>query len=143
VGVDACLEIERARCAAADACEAAEVAACKRQVDVQCLHGFSKSAQPSPREADQCAQALGQVAECVSKRGRKVAPDTCELELSQKSPARACELVQSPHVLRACRFLERDEDNEQDNDAEDDNTRDEDDEQNNTGSEDASATRDE
>lgn len=119
VGVDACLRVERARCEAAAACDLSEKAACLRYVEVQCLHGFVKSGQPTDRQATQCSDALGQLAECVEKRGTKASPERCELELTVSAPARACELVESPHELRACRFLappDKDEDDDDDDD---------------------------
>lgn len=121
VGVDACLRVERARCEAAAACDLSEQAACLRYVEIQCLHGFVKSAQPTEKQANQCSSALGQLAECVEERGPKTSPARCELELTVPAPARACELVESPHEMRACRFLtppDKDEDEDEDDDDE-------------------------
>lgn len=125
IGVDACLKIERARCSAADACGLSERLACERYVDVQCLHGFVKSAQPTEKQTQQCADALGQLAECVADKGRKVSANTCKLELNQTASAPACEFVESPYDLRACRFLtppddDGDEEGNEDEDNQDD-----------------------
>ncbi len=131
VGVDACLKIERAHCHAAEACGASDGVACERYVEVQCLHGFVKSALPNEKQTNQCANALGQVAECAEKRGHKVSVDVCELEADDPAPARACELVDVPYELKACRFLAPpdtdEEDDEEDQDEPEDDTNDNDD----------------
>lgn len=121
VGVEACLTIERARCEAAHACGLAESAACQRSVEVQCLHGFSKSALPNERQTTQCADTLGQLAECVDKRGERVSAERCELELRQERAQKACDLVDAPERLRACTFLAaEDEETDEERDEETD-----------------------
>lgn len=113
-GVDACLKIERERCKAADACGVSDGTACERYVEVQCLHGFVKSALPNEKQTNQCASALGQLAECAIDRGSKTSVEACDLEVDDSAPARACDLVDDPHELRACRFLasENEDENE-------------------------------
>jgi hypothetical protein len=105
VGVDECLKIERARCEAADLCRLSERAACERYVEVQCLHGFVKSSQPTEKQTNQCTASLGQLAECVEARGRRATTAACKLEVTETAADRACELVEYPYDLRACKFL--------------------------------------
>jgi hypothetical protein len=69
VGVQACRQIETARCEAAPACpmyfdlsqpvpDGDPVAACVRYYNDECLHGLVTSVAPSSAEVNQCAAAI-------------------------------------------------------------------------------------
>jgi hypothetical protein len=71
IGVDACKRIEQVRCESAQACgisldhpvhegdtPQANVAACIRYYDDQCLHGIAGPAEPKPQEVDACVNAI-------------------------------------------------------------------------------------
>lgn len=73
VGVDACKRVEQVRCESAQACgldltqpvhrgtsESANVAACIRYYDDQCLHGIvaRDNGEPTPQVVDACVDAI-------------------------------------------------------------------------------------
>lgn len=91
VGVDACRKIEKVRCESAAACgidlarpvhtgdtPKADVAACIRYYDDQCLHGLVTKTEPSPQAVDACVEAI---------------------------IMGACSVVEAPETDPACAFL--------------------------------------
>lgn len=71
VGVDACRKIEKVRCESAGACgidlirpvhagegPKADVAACTRYYDDQCLHGLVMAKEPGAQAVDACVDAI-------------------------------------------------------------------------------------
>jgi hypothetical protein len=69
VGVDACKQIEAARCKAAGACSVAlepphaasgsQVDACIRFYDIACLHGLALGSDPGSTAVNACVAAIG------------------------------------------------------------------------------------
>jgi hypothetical protein len=68
VGVDACKQVESARCQAASACgvsleppyhtAGSDVDACVRFYDVACLHGLASGTDPGPTAVSACVAAI-------------------------------------------------------------------------------------
>lgn len=71
IGVESCQKIERVRCESAPACgislrrplhhgesPEADVAACIRYYDDQCLHGLALARDPGPQAVDACVAAI-------------------------------------------------------------------------------------
>ena len=106
-GVDDCREIERARCAAAGACDVgidtkADQEACERFARDNCLHGL---AAPVPRrsELDSCLAAIAAAGDCSGK-GVKTLAATCKIPTTDPQTT-ACQVVEDPELATACTFL--------------------------------------
>ncbi len=93
VGVDACRQIETARCENANSCgidlthpthrgdsPGLDVGACKRYYDDACLHGFVASEDPGPAKVQDCVNVIN-------------------------DPNTSCEIVLAPEKSPACAFL--------------------------------------
>ncbi|MGC4088847.1 MAG: hypothetical protein QM756_13295 [Polyangiaceae bacterium] len=100
-GVEECRAIESARCSAAEACGAvSDVDACKRFYRDQCLHGLSVEA-PGMPAAKACVAAIQEAEACA-----RAEADTVEASCTEfRTQTRACERIQTPEYLPACRFL--------------------------------------
>lgn|SRR5215472_6555127 len=98
VGIEACREIESARCTAAAPCEKActinmsipphrnspttDVQACQQYYDVACLHGLEATSEPGDPAVQSCINAIN------------VAAKTCD-----------CNTILHPETNPACAFL--------------------------------------
>ena len=93
VGIDACRQIERARCENANSCgidlskpvhrgdsPALDVGACKRYYDDACLHGLVTTEDPGAAKVDDCVKVLN-------------------------DPATGCDIIRNPEKHPACAFL--------------------------------------
>ena len=93
VGVDACRQIETARCENANSCgidltmpvhrgdsPSLDVGACKRYYDDACLHGFVTSESPDPGKVQDCVNVIN-------------------------DPNTSCDVVLAPEKSPACSFL--------------------------------------
>ena len=97
MGIEACRELESARCRLAEACgDVPDAESCERFYRDQCLHGLSVP-EPSDREVEACAAALDEAAECA-----RAGDDSAACR-------DACDAVSSPASLRACVFLATDD----------------------------------
>src|SRR5690242_19222484 len=68
VGLDACRQIESARCEEAPSCPdlgVKDVDACKRYYRDQCLHGLSISESPGTPAVDKCVNAIHAAGKCA------------------------------------------------------------------------------
>jgi hypothetical protein len=93
VGVDACQEVESARCRAAPGCgvsieppfstSGSNVDACIRYYDIACLHGLASGNEPAPAAVSACVAAI--------------AAHPCD--------AHAANLVETPESDPACAWL--------------------------------------
>ena len=102
VGVQACRQIETARCEAAPACAASftlssqpvpdgdPVAACVRYYNDACLHGMATSVAPSNIQVNQCVAV-------IAAAGKAAA--------TERDSGAACTTVAYPQNSAACAFL--------------------------------------
>ncbi|WP_437664106.1 hypothetical protein [Sorangium sp. So ce1182] len=127
VGVDACRQIERARCEAAAVCpEWVGTAAADEQVKTcvefywdHCLHGIEKArittnagvvqAAPEPTDAEvqACIAAIGAARDCASSKVASIAecPAAPPAEGEDASVSPCVVITQKAHVLEACAFV--------------------------------------
>lgn len=112
VGVEACRDIERARCRAGQGCDALDiedVAACERFYRDQCLHGLAVKEAPSKRLVKSCVAAIEQAGACVTTDPTQPL-DACPGEdlasgFDATRISSVCDAIVSPERLVACSFL--------------------------------------
>jgi hypothetical protein len=99
-GVEACKKIEKVRCESAQACgidlkkptherdddPVANVAACTRYYDDQCLHGNVVEVEPAPQDVDKCVDAII-TGDCAVVRSPEIHPSCAFLRLPTKVTA--------------------------------------------------------
>jgi len=108
VGIDACRDIETARCEAAKYCgRIDDVAACQRFYRDHCLHGLAKGVEsPADDEVAACVQTIERAGQCAKDKGRLAQLDECDSEVTSSSPASgACVIVLYPEWSAECAFL--------------------------------------
>lgn len=98
IGVEACKKIEKVRCESAQACgidlkrpaherdddPVANVAACIRYYDDQCLHGIVVETEPAPQAVDACVNAII-TSDCSVVRSPEIHPSCAFLRLPTKA----------------------------------------------------------
>jgi hypothetical protein len=110
VGVDACRQIESARCEAAAHCgfEPTEVDDCKLVYNDQCLHGIENAGyRPTDGDTEGCVAAVKAAGDCAANGVASMS--ACPAApLVAGTPERApCDIVLSrAHELEACAFAE-------------------------------------
>jgi hypothetical protein len=117
IGIEACRDIETARCNAAAFCgmTAQEVSDCKIFYHDQCLHGIENSivndgGDPPQTETNGCVTEIGLLQACIQAGGKTMADCTkvtltvgIDPAVSKKDP---CEvLMHEPEDLSACSFI--------------------------------------
>jgi hypothetical protein len=103
VSVDGCRRIEEARCDAAVSCPSLGVkdaAECKRFYRDQCLHGLAVADDPGGPVIEQCVEQIRLTGLCAASD-----PSCTALPATEPTAASACEIVQKPQLLVACKFL--------------------------------------
>lgn len=116
IGVDACRELEYARCEAAAACPDEEgvaigdVDACKRFYRDHCLHGLAVKSAPSSRKLATCRRTIEAAGRCASELGASTPLASCAFEstLAPTTLRTACELVAEPEQAAECGWLTED-----------------------------------
>ncbi|HVY45059.1 MAG TPA: hypothetical protein VHB21_04230 [Minicystis sp.] len=116
VGVDACRQIEDARCQASTACgfSAQEVSDCQLFYHDECLHGIENTTEnmgagPTQAEVTACVDAVKQLGACIQGGGQTFGD--CKITISTSAdPAvadhKACEVLQhEPEAIGACAFI--------------------------------------
>jgi uncharacterized membrane protein YgcG len=106
VGIDACRDIERARCRASEACGTVDgVAACERYVRDHCLHGLA-DAPPSQAVVDGCVQVIVSAGKCAEGDPEARLED-CDPFVTESEPSLilACDVVAHPERADECAFL--------------------------------------
>jgi hypothetical protein len=105
VGIQACRDIERARCEAGAHCGLTDdVDGCKRFYRDQCLHGMQTDKSPGDRAVDQCTQAIRAAGECASQGKEELAD--CPAALTWRTPlSKTCDAVLFPQEISPCDFL--------------------------------------
>lgn len=109
-GVDACRDIEQARCSAAKSCGLIEdVDACKRFYRDQCLHGLSVKS-PGSLQVGDCVATIRAAGLCAAQdQGSKLSE--CDPPLgSAAADEPVCHLIDAPETASACSFLAPGED---------------------------------
>lgn len=123
VGVEACREIEGARCRAAAQCGLIEdVGNCERFYQDHCLHGVRLEQGPRSVDVRQCVEAIEAAGRCAERRGARTAPAECgSSQLSESTARRVCDIVVEPERAPDCTFLdpEPETDRETDTDEQD------------------------
>lgn len=116
IGVDACREVEYARCEATATCPdedgvvLADVEACKRFYRDHCLHGLTVSAAPSTRKLTACRRTIEAAGRCAAASGPDTPLASCafDAELGPTTLATACDLVAEPEQTVECGWLTED-----------------------------------
>lgn len=104
-GIDACRDIEQARCGAAKSCGLIDdVEACKRFYRDQCLHGLSVKS-PGALQVNDCVATIRSAGLCAAQdQGARLSQ--CDAPLSSRvGDETACELINAPETATACSFL--------------------------------------
>lgn len=105
-GVDACRDIELARCQAAKLCgSVTDEAACRRFYRDQCLHGLPVR-DPGESEVEACVAVLDRAAVCAAE-GPDTPLDDCAEAVSVDviAAGSVCDLVAAPELALECSFL--------------------------------------
>jgi hypothetical protein len=115
VGVDACRQIENARCQASVACgfTAADVTSCVSFYHDQCLHGLENAtAEPAQTNIDLCIAALDAVGTCAAQGDLTMADCTPPVTLNPAldggliDTETPCQVLQhEPEDLNDCAFI--------------------------------------
>jgi len=114
-GVEACREIEQARCTAAKSCGIVDdVVECQRFYRDQCLHGMAV-ATPSSVVVRECVAVIRNAGVCAAEsEGSETPLDLCSAgtptPVDAPGAATACDIVRSPEKALACAFLAPDQD---------------------------------
>jgi hypothetical protein len=108
VGVDACRDVELARCEAAQYCGTIDdVAACRRFYRDHCLHGLRKGIETPPEdEVNACVEAIKKAGQCA-KGDRDARLEDCMPDVTRDSgeATHACDIVLFPEWADECSFL--------------------------------------
>lgn len=114
-GVEACREIEQARCTAAKNCGIVDdVEECQRFYRDQCLHGMAV-ATPSSVVVRECVAVIRSAGVCAAEaEGSETPLDSCSAGTPTLDDApgaeTACDIVKAPEKALACAFLAPDQD---------------------------------
>jgi hypothetical protein len=108
VGIDACRDIEHARCEAAQYCgRIDDVEACQRYYRDECLHGLAEGVeQPTPDMVEACVTTIERAGQCA-KEDRDARLTSCSPEVSDdpRGAQTACQIVLLPEWASECSFL--------------------------------------
>ncbi|MDI1447714.1 hypothetical protein [Polyangium sp. 6x1] len=115
VGLDACREIESARCEATQACGATEAEAtyCIDLYRDQCLHGLQSGVEPGADATARCVEAVRAVAACARAGAASMADCPAEPLVAGADPAAItpCTVItRKPERLADCAFVAKPED---------------------------------
>ncbi|MDI3287538.1 hypothetical protein [Polyangium sp. 15x6] len=110
VGIDACREIETARCEATQACGATEAEAtfCINLYRDQCLHGIQNDVEPSADATARCVEAVRAVAACARAGAATMADCPAEPLIAAADPAAIAPclvITRKPEQLADCAFV--------------------------------------
>ena len=108
VGIDACRDIETARCEAAQYCGRIEdVEACQRFYRDHCLHGLAEGVEgPADDAVADCVATIEKAGECA--KGDPLALlSSCDTQVTTNpnEATRACHIVLFPEFAAECSFL--------------------------------------
>jgi hypothetical protein len=117
VGIEACRQVERARCDVAPRCSGYEgspaietdeqVRNCRDFYRDHCLLGLENTEDvPGQGEIDACVEAIQKTAACRSPQKSTMAECGVALRDGEDTSAEPCGILQEPHRLNACRWLD-------------------------------------
>ena len=108
VGIDACRDIETARCEAAQYCgRIDDVEACQRYYRDHCLHGLAEGVEaPTPDQVEACVKTIERAGQCA-KEDRAARLVDCDPQVSEdpRGADLACTIVLLPEFATECSFL--------------------------------------
>ena len=108
VGIDACRDIETARCDAAQYCgRIDDVEACQRFYRDHCLHGLAEGVETPPDDAvADCVAAIQRAGECA-KDNPLAKLDDCSPPVTRdgRGAKYACQIILAPEWSSECSFL--------------------------------------
>ena len=109
-GIEACREIESARCEATLACDAteAQVTYCIDLYRDQCLHGIRSGTEPGADATARCVEAIGAVAACARANAASMADCPAEPLVAGVDPVSLSPCVvitRRPEQLLDCAFV--------------------------------------
>lgn len=115
VGLEACRDIEYARCEARAHCgedtglHVADVDACKRFYRDQCLHGLDREESPSDLAVKRCVNAIKSAGTCAAQGGGDAPLSSCTFTpaLPATTLETACGLLGQPELSPPCSFLSK------------------------------------
>jgi hypothetical protein len=121
-GIEACRQVELARCNAAVHCGLVEEAtACELYFRDHCLHGVSGDEAPRAVAVSECVESIEAAGRCARRQGRDTSPAECGGVLESSAARDVCDIVLEPELAPDCAFLEpRDEDEDEDPDQDED-----------------------
>jgi hypothetical protein len=107
VGVEACRDIELARCEAAQYCgRIDDVPECRRFYNNHCLHGLAEGVeQPPPEQVDACVKTIESAGACAKSDPLATLDDCPDVTSDPRGATRACEIVLLPEWAIECSFL--------------------------------------
>ena len=108
VGIDACRDIELARCEAAQHCgRIDDVLECRRFYRDHCLHGLRTGIEVPPEdEVNSCVATIEKAGECA-KADRESRLEDCTTDVTRDpgEATHACDIVLFPEWAAECSFL--------------------------------------
>ncbi len=118
VGIDACRQIESARCDVAPRCVGfadappieteQQVQNCREFYRDHCLLGLENiDAEAGQGEIDSCVKAIRDTADCKDPKKSTMAACGVELRDGLDNGVAPCEVLQKPHWLQSCRWLDK------------------------------------
>lgn len=104
VAVEACRDIEQARCEAGRHCGLVDdVDRCKRFYRDHCLHGLKTDKTPGDPQVDECVAAIKLAGKCASEGVELLAE--CTDWKSGTELTTPCDVVRTPEKIELCDFL--------------------------------------
>ncbi len=118
VGIEACRQVESTRCNLAPTCAGFdgspnlvsedEVKNCREFYRDHCLLGLENTkAEVGQADIDACVKALNQTAECDAPKKSETGACDVTLRDGVDPTVRPCEVLQNPHWLQACKWLDK------------------------------------
>lgn len=118
VGIEACRQVEAARCDIAPTCAGfdgspnlktdEQVKNCREFYSDHCLLGLENTkADVGQAEIDACVKALKQTSKCEAPKASEMGACGVALRDNVDPTVKPCEVLQNPHWLEACKWLDK------------------------------------
>jgi hypothetical protein len=118
VGIEACRQVETARCDIAPACAGFDGSAnlkteeqvknCREFYRDHCLLGLENTkADPGQGDIDACVKAIKTTAKCADPKKSEAGACGVALREGVDPTVQPCEVLQNPHWLQACKWLDK------------------------------------
>lgn len=110
VGVEACRQVEYARCSAASHCPSTfhitSPAACRRFYRDHCLHGLAVSTDPGSPAVNLCTRQINLLGACAAPDSESAQLSSCkDVHSLDSKVSTVCALLQEPENIKGCEFL--------------------------------------